>query len=152
MISPTELLELFSFATNKSNKSLKVGMILKTTLLSSLWLVSRIPLETESLMPLLVAMKEVLESEWSLETTKSQLSLSPKKLESFLKIGNQLKETVPSWKEKNSDNSLEEFKKKEKVKMKLNTLETLKTSSKLETNFASWPDHLLMINISSPLV
>ena len=130
MILPTELLELFFFATNKSNKSLKVGTILKTTLLSSPWLVSRIPLETESLMPLLVAMKEVLESEWSLETTKSQLSLSPKKLEFFLKIGNQLKETVPSWKEKNSDNSLEEFKKKEKVKMKLNTSETLKISSK----------------------
>ena len=123
-------------------------MKLKITLLSFQWLVLRILLEMELLMLLLDAMKEVLELEWSLVTTKLQLLLLPKKLESFLKIGNQLREIVLLCKVNNSENSLVVFKKKEKVKIKLNSLEILKTLNKLEINFASWPDHLLMTNIS----
>ena len=123
-------------------------MKLKITLLSFQWLVLRILLEMELLMLLLDAMKEVSELEWSLVTTKLPPLLLPKKLEFFLKIGNQLREIALLCKVNNSENSLVVFRKKEKVMIKLNLLEILKTLNRLEINFVSWLDHLLMTNIS----
>lgn len=76
------------------------------------------------------AIKEVSESEWLQETTRSQLSPSPRKLVSFPKTGSQLKVTALSWKANNSENLLEDLSRKEKVMMRKNVLETLKTSSK----------------------
>jgi hypothetical protein len=66
-----------------------------------------------------------------------------KKLVFWTKIGENKKEIALSWKEKNSDNSLEALLTQELTRKQL---EILKTSQLSEINFVFWPDHLQMIN------
>ena len=54
-----------------------------------------------------LVIKEVLELEWLLVTTKTQLLLLPNKLVSSERIGLKKKEIVLLWKEKISDDLLE---------------------------------------------
>lgn len=72
-----------------------------------------------------------------------------KKLAFLTPTGLKLKEIALSWKEKISENSLEDLSTKE---LMIKLLEIWKISNKSETNFVSLLDHLQMINILWPLV
>ena len=90
------------------------------------------------------AIKEVLELEWLLVIIRTLLLPLLNKLVFSLMIGLRLKEITLSWKEKISDNSLEDLSIKEPM---IKLLVIWKTSNLLEINCAFLPDLHLMTNI-----